>query len=247
VENRTADVSADKSPEEIEREMERTRDSITEKVAALENQVIGTIQTATSTVSDTVNAVKEAVSSAPHAVKETVMETVNAVKETVTSFSVSECVSNNPWAAVGTSAAGGFLLGFLLPAGRGGLFNRPIMAKGSDAPAGRGQAGTSHHGATSIHAAAAPTPGPAAPREPEGPGLFGGLFGMVANELRQLAEQAINTGLATLKQSLNTQVPNLVDSAVHKVTDRVNGLVSGTCESRVGGPEYRATPPAAGV
>jgi len=89
------------TPEKIERDMERTRESITEKVAALENQVLGTIQTATTTVTDTVQAVKEAVTSAPTAVKDTVRETIASVKETVSSFSVSECVSSNPWAAPG--------------------------------------------------------------------------------------------------------------------------------------------------
>lgn len=250
MENRTPDVTPEKSPDEIERDMERTRDSITEKVAALENQVLGTIQTATSTVTDTVQAVKDAVTTAPAAVKDTVKETVAAVKESIGSFSVRECVRDNPWAALGTTTAAGFLLGYLLPGGRGGLFGRPIMARGEDVPAEGGRAGTAHDN-TPHNGTASPRIAPsyaAVSREPEGHGLFGDLFGMIGREVRQIAEQAVHTGLATLKQSVQTQVPQMVDSAVHTVTDRVSGLVgAGECEARVGGPDYRAAPPPTGV
>src|SRR5262245_30513341 len=80
----TSSVSASVSPEnkstgEIRHEMQETRESITEKVAALENQVLGTIQTAADTVTNTVEAVKDVVTAAPHAVSDTVKQTVEAV------------------------------------------------------------------------------------------------------------------------------------------------------------------------
>ncbi len=53
MENRTEELTAAspvKTPEEIEREMLHTRESLTEKVAALENQVVGTVQTAADTL-----------------------------------------------------------------------------------------------------------------------------------------------------------------------------------------------------
>jgi len=241
----------DKRPEQIEREMEQTRESITEKVAALENQVLGTIHTATSTVSDTVNAVKEAVTTAPAAVKESVKETIAAVRDTVGSFSVSGCVRDNPWASVGTTTFAGFLFGYLLPGG-GRVFNRPVMAKGHDEPAEYGQPGAAHGGHAhngSARSFAAPAREPAA----ESHGMFGDLFAMLGREVRQLAEQAINTGLVSLKQAVSTQVPQMVDDAVHRVTDRVtdkvNGLVGGSEEgtTRVGGPDYTAAAPPRGL
>jgi len=250
---------ADKSPDQIEREMESTRDSITEKVSLLETQVMGNVNAVTDavgTVKDavgsvkeavtgTVEAVREAVASAPAAVSDTVKQTVTAmkdtVKDTVNSIDVSGCVRDNPWAALGTSFAGGFLIGFLLPSGRsgGGLFGRPVMARGDDTPVSGGRVGT----APSAYAGDRPAVHYAAP-ESAGPGLLGGLLGTVGNELRQLAEQALSTGLASLKESLQTQVPQMVDAAVHKVTDRVTGEPNGT--TRVGGPNYTANAPVTG-
>ena len=43
------------SPELIEQRMQETRNSLTEKVAMLEDHVVGTVQTATSAVKDTAN------------------------------------------------------------------------------------------------------------------------------------------------------------------------------------------------
>lgn len=244
MENRTPDVSTDdqKSPDEIEREMFQTRDSITEKVAALENQVLGTIHTATSTVSDTVEAVKQAVTTAPSAVRESVKQAIGAVKETVGSFSVSGCIRDNPTAALGTSTLGGFLLGYLLPGDERNLFRRPIMAQGHDAPAPYGHAGTAHdEQERTAHRAVTPTPS----REPEQPGFFGQLWEKLGGEFRGLAEQALSTAVASLKQSISTRVPQAVDTAVGRVTEQVVGGTESTC--RVGGQNYAATPPAAGV
>ncbi|MFO0802171.1 MAG: hypothetical protein U0791_03465 [Gemmataceae bacterium] len=95
---------------EIQHEMLQTREAISEKVAALEHQVLGTIQTAADTVTNTVDVVKDAVASAPAAVGDTVRQTVEAVKETVASFSIQECVRENPWSAVGTAILAGFLV-----------------------------------------------------------------------------------------------------------------------------------------
>lgn len=244
MENRTPDVSTDdqKSPDQIEREMFQTRDSITEKVAALENQVLGTIQTATSTVSETVQAVREAVTGAPNAVRESVKQAVGAVKETVGSFSLSGCIRDNPMAALGTSAIGGFLIGYFLPGDERNLFRRPIMAQGHDAPAPLGHTGTAHNEQErTAYRAAAAVPS----REPERPGFFGELWGKLGGEIGGLAEQALSTAVASLKQSISTRVPQAVDTAVGRVTEQVVGATDETC--RVGGRDYAATPPTAGM
>lgn len=218
----TPDV--DKSPDRIEQEMEQTRESITAKVAALESQVLGTIQTAANTLTDTVQTVKDTVTTAPTAVKETVHETVAAVKdsvketfssvcESVGSFSVSECVSRNPGAAVGTSFAGGFLVGYLLFGGRD---SRSIMARGREEPAPDGQPGAvPHHGFMSF--AGRPSEPPARA------GLFAGIMGMIGSEVEQLARQALSTAVASLKKSVNEKVPMLMDEAVQHLAHRVTG------------------------
>jgi len=215
---------AEKSPDRIERDMEQTRESITAKVSALETQVLGTIQTATNTISDTVQAVKDTVTTAPTAVKETIQESVAAVKDSVketfasvkdsvASFDLGACVGNHPAAALGTSVATGFVTGFLLFGGRD---SRPLMARGFREPAPNGRPGTATHDHASFgYATASPEPGR--------PGLFANLWSMIGGEVEQLAKQALSTALASLKQSVNEQVPRLVDGTVQNVADRVGG------------------------
>jgi len=176
----------EKTPEEIEREMLHTRESITEKVVALENQVIGTAQSVTSAVSDTVEKVKSLVTNAPTAVSDTVKKSIASVRE---SLDVTGCVRSHPWSAVGTSAAAGFLLGYLLGGRR-----------------------------ESSHPLAAMAPQPvAAPPPPSEPGFFDELLGQVSREVKRLAQDAIASASAALKQNISTEVPKMVDSAVSRV------------------------------
>jgi len=177
----------EKTPEEIEREMLHTRESITEKVVALENQVIGTAQSVTSAVSDTVEKVKSLVTNAPSAVSDTVKQSFAAVKE---QLDITGCVRRNPWTSVGTSAAAGFLLGYLLG----------------------GRRESSSHPLAAMAPAAAPQTSP--PREP---GVFDELLGQVSREVKRLAQDAIASTSAALKQNISTEVPKMVDSAVSRV------------------------------
>jgi len=183
----------EKTPEEIEREMLHTRESITEKVAALENHVIGTAQSVTSAVSDTVEKVKSLVTNAPAAVSDTVKQSFAAVKE---QLDITGCVRRNPWASVGTSAAAGFLLGYLLGGRRES--SHPLAAMPSQP-------------------VSAPTP----PREP---GFFDELLGQVSREVKRLAQDAIASTSAALKQNISTEVPKLVDSAVSRVRPEPAGV-----------------------
>lgn len=181
-----------KSTSEIRHEMQETRESITEKVAALENQVLGTIQTAADTVANTVEAVKEAVTSAPAAVSDTVKQTVDAVKESVGSFSVSECVGRNPWAALGASVAGGFVIGY-------GMGGRRTTAS----------ADAARRESVSMHAS----------RQP--PGLMADLCEMTGRELRQLAEQTLSSFLQSLKRSIGERIPDVVETNVNRMAGRL--------------------------
>jgi ElaB/YqjD/DUF883 family membrane-anchored ribosome-binding protein len=197
-------IAPEKSPDQIERDMADTRDSITEKVVALETQVKGNIEAVTGTV----EAVKDAISAAPAAVSDTVKQTVAVVKdsfrETLQSLDFTDRVRRNPWAALGASTAAGFLTGFFLSSGRSRSANG--VARASFAP----QAATA---------------------ESEGPGFlertFGDLFGTVGKELRIVAEQAITSAVTALKQNVGTVVPQMVDQAVHRVADPVTGAIGG--------------------
>src|SRR5262245_55877302 len=99
---------ADEQPKVIRHQMEETRASLTEKLETLEHQVVGTVQGATSAVTETVENVKEAVAETVETVKGTVRETVETVKET---FDLSRQVDRHPWLMVGGSVALGFLCG----------------------------------------------------------------------------------------------------------------------------------------
>jgi ElaB/YqjD/DUF883 family membrane-anchored ribosome-binding protein len=177
----------DKTPEDIEREMLQTRESITEKVTALENQVIGTAQSVTTAVSDTVEAVKSLVSSAPGAVSDTVKQSLASVRD---ALDVTGCVRRNPWTSVGTSAAAGFLLGYLLGGRR------------ESAP---------------VAVANVPAYTPPAPPQPKEPGFFDELLSQVAGEVKRLAKEAVASTSAALKDNISTEMPKLVDSAVSRV------------------------------
>lgn len=195
----------EKSPEEIEREMASTRESITEKVAALENQVVGTVQTAADTISDTVAAVKSIVSAAPEAVTDTVKQATAAVSDAVKStFDVTGHVRKHPWAAVGTSALLGSIVGWLT-AGPRREFS-PFAGASAPVPA----------------APASLVPPPRAADEK--PGVVDEFMGMIGDRVRELARTALETVSGALKQNIETGVPKLVDDAASRLTN--NGTVS---------------------
>ena len=178
----------EKTPEDIEREMLQTRESISEKVAALETQVMGTVQSATNAVSDTVEAVKSLVSGAPSAVSDTVKQSFAAVKE---QLDFTGCVRTHPWSSVGTSAGVGLLVGLMLGGRRES--SRPM--------------------AMAAPSAYSPPAPPSAPREP---GMFDDIIGQVTKEVKRLAQEAISSTSAALKQNISTGVPKLVDAAVSR-------------------------------
>lgn len=82
--------------------MERTRASLSNKLEALEGQVLETVQTATEGVAAAVEGVKSTV--------ETVSETVTSVTETL---DVSKYFESHPWIALGTSVGVGFMFSWL--------------------------------------------------------------------------------------------------------------------------------------
>jgi uncharacterized protein YjbJ (UPF0337 family) len=97
---------AEADPEMIRAQMEQTRASLTEKLEALEQQVVGTVQEATSAVANTVETIKEAAQETVGTVKETVQETVDTVRQT---FDVKLQFQRHPWVMFGGSMAMGYV------------------------------------------------------------------------------------------------------------------------------------------
>jgi len=184
---------SNKTPEEIEREMLETRESLTEKVAALENQIVGTVQTAADTVNGTVEAVKSLVTHAPEAVSDSIKQAASTVKEVMKdAFNVSEHVERYPWASVGTAALLGCITGWLV--------SRPSGGTAAEV------------------AAATPTPLAAAPSY-RSPGMFDKLLEMLGDRVKELAETAVNSVSASLKSTIQDKVPTLIDQAADHLTE----------------------------
>jgi ElaB/YqjD/DUF883 family membrane-anchored ribosome-binding protein len=108
----------DDETEVIKRQMAETRESLAEKVEALENKVMSTVQGATDTVSSTVESVSDTVAS----VRETVQGTVQSVKGGVRdaaesvrgALDIRHHAQEHPWAVFCGSVAVGVIGGYLL-------------------------------------------------------------------------------------------------------------------------------------
>jgi ElaB/YqjD/DUF883 family membrane-anchored ribosome-binding protein len=207
VENQSVTTADDKTPEQIQEEMLHTRESLTEKVAALETQVVGTVQTAADTLSSTVGAVKEFVSTAPEAVSHTVKKAAEAVSDTVKkTFDITGHVREHPLASVGVSALLGWVTGWLL--------SRRQSLGYSDSVAPPRSPG-------------APTPSSFAPRsepsKPSGPGVFDEFITMIGHKLREAAENVIDAASQAVNKNVREGVPKLVDAAAERLTPDESG------------------------
>jgi len=121
--------SSDDDPEVIRRQMEVQRTSLAEKVEALEQKMVQTVQstletvqTAKDAVTETVETVKDTVQSSVESVKDTFTSSVESVKDSVHSsvesvkdtLNVEHQVEQHPWAMFGGSVVLGFLGGLLI-------------------------------------------------------------------------------------------------------------------------------------
>jgi cell division septum initiation protein DivIVA len=187
--------ATEKTPEQIEREMLHTRESLTEKVEALEHEVAGTVE-----------AVKSFVTNAPEAVSDTVKQAAAAVSESVKeTFDITRHIQRHPLAAVGASALAGCIVSWL-------IFRDSASSNAAHMTSRMAEAAPDHPPV----APAAPTY--AAPREP---GLFDELFGMFGDKAKELARTALETVAASLRESIQTQIPRVVNDATAKLADNV--------------------------
>lgn len=192
--------SIEKSPEQIEREMLATRESLTEKVAALETQVVGTVQNAADTISDTVESVKTMLSGAPEAVSDSVKQATTAVSDAAKEmFDITGHVRRNPLVAVGVSALVGGLVGYLTGGG-----SRRFVELASPAP---------------VPPAAPSYAASTASRAESKPGVIDEFMDMLGDKAKEMARTALESVSAAIKQNIETGVPKLVDDAASRLTD----------------------------
>jgi ElaB/YqjD/DUF883 family membrane-anchored ribosome-binding protein len=203
MENQVNTLTEEKTPEQIEAEMFETRESLSEKVVALENQVVGTVQNAANTLTNTVDAVKSFVKTAPDTVSDTVEQVATAVRERVEkTFDIGSRVQNNPWGSVGVSLGLGFLAGYLFFPAR----------SSSSAPKPESRI---------------PPPLPTEDRfrpmapSPE-PGLLDELFGMLAKKVKEMTENVIDSAAVAMNKNIRESVPKLIDDATKKMVGENN-------------------------
>ena len=178
-------------PELIEREMEQTRESLTEKVSLLEQKVVGQIQSATDAVQDTVQTVRSAVQDTVQCVTGTVSHSVESLTQGVKdAMDIQRHTREHPWAMVGGAAVAGFITGLA-------VFGR--RSNGSSLPA-----------YTPMPAAG----GYAAPAASHRPGWLNDILDVAGRELKKLAEQALATTTSSLKHTVEAGIPKLIDNAV---------------------------------
>jgi len=192
-----------KTPEEIEREMFQTRESLTEKVEALEHEVAGTV-----------HAVKSFVTAAPDVVSDTVKQATAAVSESVKeTFDITAHVRRHPLAAVGASAMLGCIVSWLVFRDSG--FGTSRMA--------------SRMAEASVERPPAP---PAARAEPSQPGVLDEVFAMLGDRAKELARTALESVSAAVKDSIQTQVPRLVNDASARLTENAAEFVDSSFAER---------------
>lgn len=193
----------DREPSDlIEQEMQETRVSLTDKVAALEQQVMGTIQNATDAVSTTVDQVKSVVQDTLTSVKDTASDVKQSVADSVqnvsdrveSAFDFSRRTREHPWAMVGGAGLVGFVTG-LLVSGRSSR-SRPVPTLYTSA-------------ASPMAAMRAPEPAPQPARRPA---WLDDLLERAGSEVRKLGEEALGVAVASVRQSVHTELPRLIDS-----------------------------------
>jgi len=213
--------------------MQDTRTALTEKLEALEQHVVETVQNTTNTVTETVQSVKEAVQDTVGTVKNTVEQTVDTVTDTMhqTVTSVKDAldlpghVERHPWLMMLGSVAVGFVGGKLLTKathGLGGHGGRSWNASSfTDTMAEAAvPADSGHH-----NGAHKSTNGASKSESSEtsslGEGLLSGLAEAYHEELDKLKSLGISAVTGVVRDLVKQSVPGEIGT---RLTDWMNGL-----------------------
>jgi ElaB/YqjD/DUF883 family membrane-anchored ribosome-binding protein len=183
-------------PEVIEQEMERTRQSLSDKVCTLENEVIGKIEDTSSAVTSTVERVQGIFDHVEGFFSDTATGVRDGISTMVRSADPERFIARHPWASVGGAALAGMVTGWLV------LGRRVEVAQG-----------TGRHAAFTP---APPSPAPAA-APMQLPGWLNNILDRLSGEARRIGETALGVASDSIRRVIETQVPqqlaNLVEPA----------------------------------
>jgi len=175
------------SEQVIRHRMEKTRESLIDKIETLENKVMNSVQDATSAVNETVASVKE-----------TMHDGVETVKEAV---DVKAHVDRHPWLMFGGSIFAGYVLSSLLAGGKKSAPARP------ESRALRFPANGRH---STEKPAAAPTGSWLGPVAPELEHLKGLALGVALGTVREMITKEVPPHMAE-------QLRTIIDGITQKM------------------------------
>ena len=212
----------DNEPEEvIKHQMLETRASLAEKLETLEQQVVGTVQSATNAVADTVESVKEAVHETVEMAKSSVHDTVEAVKET---FDLPHQVRARPWVMFGGSVALGYASGCLLGRVRSAAEKRYLEAAPSLSTLGAHPRGERDGGLADSGTAASRQAAAAFSAQHGGLGELGETF---KTELTKLKGLAIGTMLGVVRDMVTSSAPPQLGPDLAQIIDSLTVKLGG--------------------
>jgi ElaB/YqjD/DUF883 family membrane-anchored ribosome-binding protein len=205
----------DHEAEVIKQQMEQTRAALSEKLETLEQQVVGTVQGATTKVANTVDNVTEAVQDTVTTVRESFEETVASVKD---SLDVSRQVERHPWLMLGGSVCVGYVGGRLLERLEGGRVPLPP-------PQSRHFLGGPRRTPDVPVSAPAPEPGPPTPRSE--PGWLSLLTNSFGPEIAKLKSVAIGAALGLVRDRIAEATPPHLQPQVDELLDSITLKLGG--------------------
>jgi ElaB/YqjD/DUF883 family membrane-anchored ribosome-binding protein len=193
----------------IRQRMAQTRESLRQRLDALEDRTLGVVKETTEAVQSVAETVEGTVESATKAVKKT-------VRKSVKMLDLGRHVEEHPWAAMSGAVASGFALSFLLSRSRGG----------SDDSEWRRQ-----QFATQGYQPPQPQQRPETPQPPsqtEPSSIFSGLTQMLGPSLDSLKQLAIGTAIGVVKDMTLQSVPREWSGELGKVFNNLTENLGGT-------------------
>lgn len=200
-------------PEVIEQDMCRTRQSLADKVGALEDQVIGKIEDTSSAVTSTVERVQGFFDQVEGFFSDTATGVRHGISDMVRTADPERFIARHPWESVGASALAGLITGWL-------VVGRPSLSRGT----GKHEAFTP----------APPSPAPSASRV-QLPGWLNTIIDRISAEARRVGETALGVASTSIQRVIETQVPRQVANLVEPT--------SGECATSQYSHGYRGSTP----
>jgi hypothetical protein len=210
----------DPKPDVIRRQIDETRESLTDKLETLEDQVKHTVASVTEAVEHTVDTVKSKVENTVEAVTSTARETVDTVKR---SFDIPYQVQRHPYLLTGGAVLAGAALGYLV--GRRRAEYRPRRASARFEPSAAYQPERAFH--TPESAFHPGGDGFSAARQESRPGIFSSLLEPLAGEFDKIKATAIGALLGMVRDAVKRAVPpslhDRVEQIMNDITRRAGG------------------------